>query len=144
MENLYLINIKKVRVEKELMEEENDRVTLHGMWISTYAKKVELALKIKGIAFDYVEEDLSNKSSLLLKYNPIHKKVPLLLHRGKPLSESLVILEYIDETWNNLQPLLLPEDPYERATVRLWASYCLQVISLCFFFFLFVLLYGRV
>ncbi|XP_004236471.3 glutathione S-transferase U10-like [Solanum lycopersicum] len=109
------------------MEEENDRVTLHGMWISTYAKKVELALKIKGIAFDYVEEDLSNKSSLLLKYNPIHKKVPLLLHRGKPLSESLVILEYIDETWNNLQPLLLPEDPYERATVRLWASYCLQI-----------------
>ncbi|KAM3269094.1 glutathione S-transferase U10 [Capsicum chacoense] len=108
------------------MEDENNKVTLHGMWISTYAKKVELALKIKGITFDYVEEDLSNKSSLLLQYNPIYKKVPVLLHRGKPVSESLVILEYIDETWKN-EPRFLPEDPYERATVRFWATYCLQM-----------------
>lgn len=115
------------------MEEENNKVTVHGMWISTYAKKVELALKIKGIAFDYVEENLSNKSCLLLKYNPIYKKVPVLLHRGKPVFESLVILEYIDETWKN-EPRLLPQHPYERATVRIWATYCLQVIiSLCFF-----------
>ncbi|MCD9641809.1 hypothetical protein HAX54_028253 [Datura stramonium] len=97
------------------------------MWISTYAKKVELALKIKGIAFEYVEEDLSNKSSLLLQYNPIYKKVPLLLHHERPVCESLVILEYIDETWKNLQPPFLPQDPYERATVRFWATYCLQI-----------------
>ncbi|KAJ8553655.1 hypothetical protein K7X08_024333 [Anisodus acutangulus] len=107
------------------MEDEKN-VTLHGMWISTYAKKVELALKIKGIAYEYVEEDLSNKSSLLLKFNPIHKKVPVLLHHGKPVSESLVILEYIDETWKN-EPRFLPEDPYERARVRFWATYCLQI-----------------
>ncbi|XP_055828144.1 glutathione S-transferase U10-like [Solanum dulcamara] len=108
------------------MEEENNKVTVYGMWISTYAKKVELALKIKGIAFDYVEENLTNKSCLLLKYNPIYKKVPVLLHRGKPVFESLVILEYIDETWKN-EPRLLPQDPYERATVRIWATYCLQI-----------------
>lgn len=113
------------------MEDEN-KVTLHGMWISSYAKKVELALKIKGITFDYVEEDLSNKSSLLLKYNSVYKKVPVLLHRGRPVSESLVILEYIDETWKN-QPRFLPDDPYERARVRFWAIYCRQVILLCFF-----------
>ncbi|XP_059303603.1 glutathione S-transferase U10-like [Lycium ferocissimum] len=106
--------------------EEESKVTLHGMWISTYAKKVELALKIKGLAFEYVEEDLSNKSSLLLKYNPVYKKVPVLLHHGRPVSESLVILEYIDETWKN-EPRFLPDDPYERATVRFWATYCLQI-----------------
>nr|XP_009768455.1 PREDICTED: glutathione S-transferase U10-like [Nicotiana sylvestris] len=120
-----ILALKKKRNKKKLMEDEN-KVTLHGMWISSYAKTVELALKIKGIAFDYVEEDLSNKSSLLLKYNPVYKKVPVLLHRGRPVSESLVILEYIDETWKN-QPRFLPDDPYERARVRFWAIYCRQI-----------------
>ncbi|XP_016450577.1 glutathione S-transferase U10-like [Nicotiana tabacum] len=107
------------------MGEEN-KVTLHGMWISPYVNRVQLALKVKGITFEYVEEDLSNKSPLLLKYNPIHKKVPVLVHNGKPVSESFVILEYIDETWNN-EPRLFPEDPYERSRVRFWASYIQQV-----------------
>ncbi|XP_009771522.1 glutathione S-transferase U9 [Nicotiana tabacum] len=107
------------------MGEEN-KVILHGMWASPYVKRVELALKVKGIPFEYIEEDLSNKSILLLKYNPIHKKVPVLVHNGKPVSESFVIIEYIDETWKN-EPRLLPEDPYERSRVRFWASYIQQV-----------------
>lgn len=112
------------------MGEEN-KVTLHGSWASPYVKRVELALKVKGIPFEYVEEDLRDKSPLLLKYNPIHKKVPVLVHNGKPVSESFVILEYIDETWKN-QPRLFPQDPYERARVRFWASFIQQVISQTF------------
>ena len=107
------------------MGEEN-KVILHGMWASTYSKRVELALKIKGIPYEYVEEDLSNKSPLLLKYNPVHKKIPVLVHNGKPIAESLVILEYIDETWKN-EPRLLSNEPYERAKVRFWASFLQQV-----------------
>ncbi|KAL5747442.1 hypothetical protein ACOSP7_024445 [Xanthoceras sorbifolium] len=103
------------------MEEENE-VKLHGMWVSTYSKRVELALRVKGIPYEYIEEDLSNKSPLLLQYNPVHKKVPVLVHNGKPLAESGIILEYIDETWN-YAPLLLPEDPYQRAQIRFWANF---------------------
>lgn len=115
------------------MGEEN-KVILHGTWSSTYSKRVELALKIKGIPFDYVEENLSNKSDLLLKYNPVYKKIPVLVHQGKPIAESLVILEYIDETWN-YEPRLLPDDPYESATLRFWVGYVQQVgdvLILCF------------
>ncbi|CAN4086345.1 unnamed protein product [Withania somnifera] len=112
------------------MGEEN-KVTLHGMWLSPYVKRVELALKVKGIPFEYVEEDLSNKSPLLLKYNPIHKKVPVLVHDGKPINESFVILEYIDETWKN-GPRLLPEDPYERSKIRFWAAYTQHVMECMF------------
>ncbi|KAL6318503.1 hypothetical protein AAG906_000581 [Vitis piasezkii] len=103
------------------MGEEN-KVTLYGMWASPFVKRVEIALKIKGIPYEYVEEDLRNKSQLLLQYNPVHKKVPVLVHNGKPIAESLVILEYIEETWKN-GPKILPEDPYERAKVRFWASF---------------------
>ncbi|CAI9112163.1 OLC1v1012556C1 [Oldenlandia corymbosa var. corymbosa] len=111
------------------MAEGNEKVVLHGMWGSPYVKRVELALKIKGIPFEYVEEDLSNKSPLLLQYNPVHKKVPVLVHNGKPMCESLVILEYIDETWPNLGPQLLPKDPYQRAQVRFWASYIQELLD---------------
>ncbi|KAB1199317.1 Glutathione S-transferase U9 [Morella rubra] len=107
------------------MAEEN-KVTLHGLWASPFVKRVELALKVKGIPYDYVEEDLKNKSPLLLKYNPVHKKVPVLVHNGTPICESLVILEYIDETWTDVGPRLLPQDPYKRAQVRFWSSFLQQ------------------
>ena len=108
------------------MAEEN-RVTLHGVRGSPYSKRVELALKLKGIPYEYVEENLRNKSQLLLKYNPVHKQVPVLVHDGKPIAESLVVLEYIDETWKNA-PKLLPEDPHTRSQVRFWASFLQQQV----------------
>ncbi|VVB17711.1 unnamed protein product [Arabis nemorensis] len=95
---------------------------LHGTFASPYSKRVELALKLKSIPYQFVLEDLQNKSQALLRYNPVHKKIPVLVHNGKPISESLIIIEYIDETWPN-GPRLLPQDPYKRAKVRFWASY---------------------
>ncbi|KAL0342639.1 UNVERIFIED_CONTAM: Glutathione S-transferase U10 [Sesamum calycinum] len=112
------------------MAEEN-KVVLHGLWSSTNVKRVELALKIKGIPSAYVEEDVLNKGPLLLKYNPVHKKVPVLGHNGKPNVESLVILEYVDEMWRN-ESRLLPQDPYERARTRFWAGYVQQGLGRVF------------
>ncbi|CAD6204261.1 unnamed protein product [Miscanthus lutarioriparius] len=100
-----------------------DDLKLLGMWASPYVLRVKLALSLKGLSYEYVEEDLRDKSELLVKSNPVHKKVPVLIHNGKPVSESLIILQYIDEAFAGTGPSLLPADPYERAVARFWAAY---------------------
>ncbi|KAJ3682080.1 hypothetical protein LUZ60_014653 [Juncus effusus] len=96
---------------------------LLGMWASPYAIRVRIVLNQKRLKYEYFEQDLRNKSELLLKYNPIHKMVPVLIHNDRPICESLVILQYIDEAWSESGPSVLPTDSYERAMARFWAVY---------------------
>ncbi|ESQ51458.1 hypothetical protein EUTSA_v10017193mg [Eutrema salsugineum] len=104
------------------MAEKEEVVKLIGSWASPFSRRVEIGLKLKGVLYEYMDEDyLVTKSPLLLQLNPIYKKVPVFVHNGKVLPESHLILEYIDQTWTN-NPIL-PRDPYEKAMALFWAKF---------------------
>lgn len=95
---------------------------LFGSWASSYTHRVQLALRLKGLEFEYAEEDLGNKSDALLRHNPVYKKVPVLVHDGRALAESAIILQYLDDAWPGTRPLL-PTDPFDRALARFWCHF---------------------
>ncbi|KQJ97559.1 probable glutathione S-transferase GSTU6 [Brachypodium distachyon] len=99
---------------------------LLGLLVSPFVVRVRMALQMKGLSYDYIEQDVFDKSELLLASNPVHKKVPVLLHNGVPLCESQIIVQYIDEVWAAAEegsPTILPAEPHDRAVARFWAAY---------------------
>jgi RNA polymerase-associated protein len=81
-----------------------------------YCARVRIVLAEKGIAPDVVEVDLSDRPAWLYEKNPTGR-VPVLEEDDRPLAESAVIMEFLEERYP--EPALLPADPADRAAARL-------------------------
>ncbi|XP_036398682.1 maleylacetoacetate isomerase isoform X1 [Megalops cyprinoides] len=94
---------------------------LHGYFRSSCSWRVRIALALKGIEYDQVPVNLIKDGGQQLTdqykaLNPM-QQVPAITIDGITLSQSLAIIQYIEETRPG--PRLLPTDPQKRAQVRM-------------------------
>jgi len=98
-------------------------IVLHNYYRSSTSYRVRIALEMKGLSYGYVSHHLRHGEHLEAGYlavNPQGLVPALVLDDGTLLTQSLAIIEYLDEI--QPAPLLLPEDPLGRARVRMLAQ----------------------
>ncbi len=95
---------------------------LYNYCRSSASFRVRIALELKGLAYDYVAVNLARGSHHLDAYQAVSSDglVPVLETDGLRLSQSMAIIEYLDE--RHPSPALLPADAVGRAQVRALAQ----------------------
>lgn len=93
--------------------------------LSSYAQKVKIALREKGIPFDARLPDdfgTGRRDGAFAQANPRTEVPTLLTDDGHAIFDSTIILEYIEESWP--APALLPASGIERARARMIEDIC--------------------
>jgi maleylacetoacetate isomerase len=95
---------------------------LHNYFRSSASFRVRIALALKGLPYDYVSVHLAKGDHKLPAYadKSADRLVPLLEVDSESLSQSMAIIEYIDETHSQFP--LMPKDALGRAKVRALAQ----------------------
>ena len=92
---------------------------LYNYFRSSASFRVRIALELKGLSYEYLPVHLARGDHKLPEYAAVSPSglVPLLvLDDGRKLSQSMAIIEYLDEM--HPTPALLPRNPMTRAQVR--------------------------
>jgi maleylacetoacetate isomerase len=94
-------------------------IKMYGFWRSAASFRVRIALNLKGLAYEETMVDIDVGDQYVPAYKAINPQsaVPsLFIEDGPPLTQSLAIIEYLEET--HPTPALLPADARGRARVR--------------------------
>lgn len=94
---------------------------IYGAPLSPFVRKVRCALAEKQVPYELVTTNPFDKSDDFLRRSPLGRIPALEDEQGRPLADSTVIAEYIEERFPT--PALFPRDPYDRARVRWFEEY---------------------
>ncbi|CAN5180577.1 maleylacetoacetate isomerase [soil metagenome] len=102
---------------------DTDRFELFSYWRTSATYRVRVAFNLKGVKPEETDVNIDageQRGEAFLKINPMGA-IPALIDRAPgapsaPLTQSLAILEFLEETYPT--PALLPADPHGRARVR--------------------------
>ena len=89
-----------------------DSVKLYSFWRSSACYRVRIALNLKRVAFETMVVNLPGNQQHDAAFKEINPQeiIPVLMHGGRVLRQSLAIMEYLDETW--------PENPLLPSVAR--------------------------
>ena len=95
---------------------------LYSYFRSSASYRVRIALALKGLEYDYMPVHLVRNEHLAESFGAVSaaRLVPLLQDGDKMLTQSMAIIEYLDET--HPEPRLLPGDAFARARIRALAQ----------------------
>ena len=95
---------------------------LHNYFRSSASFRVRIALELKGLQYEYIPVHIARGDHRKPPYSELAADtlVPMLEVDGEKLSQSMAIIEYLDET--HPEPALLPTDAKDRARVRALAQ----------------------
>jgi glutathione S-transferase len=128
------------------LHEDEQPLKLYGGWFCPFVQRAWITLAEKKIPHQYVEINPYKKEAEFLKMNPRGLVptlgVPVDTSTGseqKPLYESSVIMEYLEDAYadeSKYGPHLLPSEPYQKARARLWMDHISTRIIPAFYKFL--------
>lgn len=93
---------------------------LYSMRMCPYAQRARLILAAKKVKYDRVNVDLNNKPDWFFDIN-FYGEVPVIIHHGKNVYESLICAEYLEEAFP--KPKLFSDDVYQRALERIYFNH---------------------
>lgn len=105
------------------MAANEDTLIVYDHFESVCCHKVRIALAEKAIEHDLRHVALETGDHLKPDFLAINPKgvVPVIVHRGRTITESSIILEYLDDAFPGAP--LMPSDHYRRAQRRAWARW---------------------
>jgi glutathione S-transferase len=104
------------------------QLVLYNAPQSTCSQRVRYTLHAKELAFAEIKLDLFAGDQLRPEYLQINPNgvVPSLVHDGRAINDSAVIIEYLNEVFPEPTPLV-PRDPVDRAAMRSLMRYIDEV-----------------
>jgi glutathione S-transferase len=99
-------------------ERQSNFMFLIGQYDSPFVRRVAIAMRLYGIAFEHRPWSTFGDADKIAPYNPLRRVPTLVLDSGEALLESTAILDYLDETVGPDKAMLAPRGEVRRKQLR--------------------------